>query len=74
MIGTLRGRLSPKRPECIVVETGGVGYEVSVPLSVLSELPEEGREVFLFIYTNVKDDAIDLYGFLDENVRSQERY
>ncbi len=67
MIGTLRGRLSLKRPECIVVEAGGVGYEVSVPLSVLSELPDEGGEVFLFIYTNVKDDAIDLYGFLDDN-------
>ncbi len=67
MIGTLRGRLSFKRPECIVVETGGVGYEVNVPLNVLSELPDEGGEVFLFIYTNVKDDAIDLYGFLDEN-------
>jgi len=67
MIGTLRGRLSLKRPECIVVEAGGVGYEVHVPLSVLSDLPEEGGEVFLFIHTNVKDDAIDLYGFLDEN-------
>ncbi|HEB76837.1 MAG TPA: Holliday junction branch migration protein RuvA [Nitrospirae bacterium] len=69
MIGTLRGRLLLKRPECIVIETGGVGYEVSVPLSVLSELPDEGAEVFLFIHTNVKDDAIDLYGFLDENGR-----
>lgn len=66
MIGTLRGILSIKRPEGIIVETCGVGYRVSVPLNVLSDLPDTGNKIFLYIYTYVKDDAIELYGFLDE--------
>ncbi len=69
MIGTLRGKLALKSPEGVVIEAGGVGYEVNVPIGVLSELPEEGEEVFLHIHTNVRDDAIELYGFLDREVR-----
>jgi Holliday junction DNA helicase RuvA len=67
MIGTLRGRLILKRPEALVVEAHGVGYEVSVPLSTLAELPEPGQEVSLHIYTLVRADAIRLYGFLQES-------
>ncbi|NOY63841.1 MAG: Holliday junction branch migration protein RuvA, partial [Nitrospirae bacterium] len=69
MIGSLRGKLILKRPGGIIVEVHGVGYEVHVPLSLLSDLPEEGGEVFLFIHTNVKDDSIELYGFSDERER-----
>ncbi len=64
MISSLRGKLIYKKPECIIVDVNGVGYEVTIPFSVLSELPDEGREVFLLIYTHVKEDALQLYGFL----------
>ncbi|MBN2653850.1 MAG: Holliday junction branch migration protein RuvA [Nitrospirae bacterium] len=63
MIASLRGRLMSKRPECIIVETGGVGYDVHAPLTLLSALPDEGSEVFLHIYTHVREEAITLYGF-----------
>ncbi len=66
MIGSLRGKLIYKKPERIIVEANGIGYEVSVPLSVLSSLPEEGQNIFLFIYTHVKEDTLHLYGFLKE--------
>lgn len=66
MIATLRGNLILKRPDHIVVETNGVGYLVNVPLSLLSELPEEKKEVFLFIHTYVREDTLQLYGFSSE--------
>jgi Holliday junction DNA helicase RuvA len=66
MIGTLRGKLLIKSPTEIVIETSGVGYRVLVPLNTLSELPGVGEQVFLFIYTHVREDAIHLYGFLTE--------
>ena len=69
MIGSLRGILLQKRPDGIVVETGGVGYDVTVPLGVLSSLPGEGENVFLFIHTYVKEDALKLFGFLTEEQR-----
>lgn len=63
MIGSLRGVLMRKSPDGILVEVGGVGYEVSVPVSALSELPGEGSEVSLHVYTHVREDAIQLFGF-----------
>ncbi len=62
MIGSLRGSLSKKAPEGVLVDVGGVGYEVKVPVSTLSDLPAEGEQVFLYIYTHVRDDAILLFG------------
>ncbi|HXX57918.1 MAG TPA: Holliday junction branch migration protein RuvA [Thermodesulfovibrionales bacterium] len=67
MIGTLKGRLFSKRPDNVIVETGGVGYLVSVPVNLLSALPEEGAEVFLYIHTHVREDALQLYGFPSED-------
>ncbi|MDA8085856.1 MAG: Holliday junction branch migration protein RuvA [Nitrospiraceae bacterium] len=64
MIGTLRGRLLSKRAAEIIVDVQGVGYEVFVPASVASGLPEQGVEVFLHIHTHVKEDSIKLFGFL----------
>ena len=69
MIGIISGKLLTKSPEYIVVEAGGVGYEVSVPISVLSELPDVGSDVVIYTHMNVRDDAIDLYGFLDAQVK-----
>jgi Holliday junction DNA helicase RuvA len=67
MIGSLRGKLISRRPDNIIVEAGGVGYQVNVPLSILSNLPEEGSTVFLNIYTHVREDALQLYGFATED-------
>lgn len=63
MIAHLRGTLFEKTPRTIIVENHGVGYEVIVPLSTFYALPEEG-EVALYIHTNVREDAIILFGFL----------
>lgn len=67
MIGSLRGKLISRRPDNVIVEAGGVGYQVNVPLSILSNLPEEGNTVFLNIYTHVREDALQLYGFATED-------
>jgi Holliday junction DNA helicase RuvA len=64
VIGGLRGRLAAKSTERLIVDVGGVGYEVSVPLSTFTELPEEGDTVALYTHTHVREDAIVLYGFL----------
>jgi len=66
MIGSLRGKLIQKRPSRILVEVNGVGYEVNVPAGVLSSLPGEGENIFLLTYTYVKEDVLQLYGFLKE--------
>lgn len=62
MIAHLRGTLLEKTPRSVVVENHGVGYEVSVPLSTFYALPDEG-EVALHVHTNVREDAITLFGF-----------
>lgn len=67
MIGSLRGKLIDKKPDHVIVEVSGVGYQVNVPLGILSNLPEEGRDVFLYIYTHVREDALQLYGFSSED-------
>lgn len=65
MIGALRGKLHEKTPEYVVVDVGGVGYQVYLPLPAFYEIGERGDEVQLRIYTHVRDDAIQLYGFKD---------
>jgi Holliday junction DNA helicase RuvA len=64
MIGQLRGRLSDKRPNQILVDVGGVGYLVQVPLSTYAALGELHAEVTLLIHTHIREDAFSLYGFL----------
>jgi Holliday junction DNA helicase RuvA len=64
MIGQLRGRLTDKRPNQILVDVGGVGYLVQVPLSTYAALGELHAEVTLLIHTHVREDAFALYGFL----------
>ena len=70
MIGYLRGRLHSKEPGGIVVEAGGIGYAVEVPLSTYYELGELGIEVELLIHTHVREDAIVLFGFNTAGERS----
>jgi holliday junction DNA helicase RuvA len=64
MIGQLRGRLADKRPNQVLVDVGGVGYIVAVPLSTYAVLGELHTEVTLLIHTHVREDALSLYGFL----------
>jgi Holliday junction DNA helicase RuvA len=64
MIGQLRGRLAEKRPNQVLVDVGGVGYLVQVPLSTFAALSELHNEVTLLIHTHVREDALALYGFL----------
>lgn len=64
MIAHLRGRLLAKHPNQAIVETGGVGYDVTISVSTFSDLPGMGSEIALHIYTHVREDLIALYGFL----------
>jgi holliday junction DNA helicase RuvA len=64
MIAHLRGKLLVKHPNQVVIETAGVGYEVTISIPTFSELPDAGSEVSLHVYTHVREDVIALYGFL----------
>ncbi|MCL5236254.1 MAG: Holliday junction branch migration protein RuvA [Nitrospirae bacterium] len=63
----MRGRLISKRPDSLIVDVNGVGYGIQVPLTLLSALPGENSEVFLYIHTHVREDALQLYGFRAED-------
>jgi Holliday junction DNA helicase RuvA len=63
MIAYLAGVLREKSPSRVVIDVAGVGYEVFVPLSTFTELPDDGKTVALRVHTHVRDDAILLYGF-----------
>jgi Holliday junction DNA helicase RuvA len=63
MIGYLEGTLREKSPTRVLLDVQGVGYEVQVPLSTFSLLPDEGKTVALRVYTHVREEAIQLYGF-----------
>jgi len=69
MIACLRGELFYKGADRVVVDVNGVGYEVFCTEASLYQLPETGHEVFFFVHTEVREDAIKLYGFLDETER-----
>jgi Holliday junction DNA helicase RuvA len=70
MIGRIRGTLVHKQPPEILVEVGGVGYEIQVPMTTLFQLPEMGAEVSLVTHFVVREDAQQLYGFVDERDRA----
>jgi holliday junction DNA helicase RuvA len=63
MIARLRGTLVEKTPGRIIVEVGGVGYDVHVPLSTFYPLGDQGSEIALRVHTHVREDVIALYGF-----------
>jgi Holliday junction DNA helicase RuvA len=63
MIGYLRGTVLEKHPNQVIVEAGGVGYDVQIPISTFTTLPEEGGAVTLRIHTHVREDALALFGF-----------
>lgn len=63
MIAQLSGKLLVKLPNTVVIDVGGVGYEVTVPLSTFYELGEVGSDVSLRIHTHVREDSLQLFGF-----------
>jgi Holliday junction DNA helicase RuvA len=70
MIAFLRGRLLEKRPNQVIVEVNGVGYNVQIPVSTFYQLPDRGSEAQLFIYTHVREDVLALYGFRTEKEKA----
>lgn len=64
MIAFLRGRVLDKQPNSIIVDVQGVGYQVQVPLSTFYDVGEAGAEVALYIHTHVREEALQLFGFL----------
>jgi Holliday junction DNA helicase RuvA len=70
MIALLRGTLVEKHPNQAIVEASGVGYDVAIPVSTFTQLPEAGAEVRLRIHTHVREDALSLYGFLTQDEKA----
>jgi holliday junction DNA helicase RuvA len=69
VIAWLHGRLVEKEPSRVVIDVHGVGYEVFVPLTTFTVLPDSGSEVSLDIHTHVREDALALYGFSSRQER-----
>jgi holliday junction DNA helicase RuvA len=74
MIGRLRGTLISKQPPSLLIEVGGVGYDVDAPMSTIYDLPATGKEVTLLIHYAVREDGVSLYGFLREPDRAMFRH
>ena len=70
MIGRLRGTLLSKRPPWLLIEVGGVGYELEAPMSTIYDLPALGSEVILLTHYAAKEDSVALYGFAQESERA----
>jgi holliday junction DNA helicase RuvA len=66
LIAHLTGKLIQKQPNLVIIDVGGVGYELSVPLSTFYDLGDAGAEVALRVYTHVREDALQLFGFRTE--------
>jgi holliday junction DNA helicase RuvA len=63
VIAHLRGKLAQKEPARVIVDVNGVGYEVFIPLTTFTVLPNTGSEVSIDVHTHVREDVIALYGF-----------
>ena len=70
MIARLSGRVEDKAPDHLIVDVGGVGYQVFVSLQTFYRLPERGQPVSLYIHTHVREDILQLFGFLDEQEKA----
>ena len=69
MIAHLRGKLAQKDPARVIIDVHGVGYEVFVPLTTFSALPETGSDISIDVHTHVREDIIALYGFSSRRER-----
>ncbi len=65
MIGSLKGKILLKTEKFLILETTGVGYKVNVSSDTLSKVKKTGDEIMLWIHTHVREDVLDLYGFLE---------
>ena len=65
MIGSIKGKIILKTDKFLIIETGGVGYKISVSPDTLSKSFKINDDIFLWIHTHVREDAFDLFGFLD---------
>ncbi len=70
MIALLRGILLEKHPNQAIVDAGGVGYDLTIPVSTFTGLPEAGSEVRLRVHTHVREDALALFGFLSQEEKT----
>ena len=70
MIALLRGTLVEKHPNQVILDVGGVGYDVIVPISTFSKLPDAGTETRLRVHTHVREDILALYGFLTSDEKN----
>lgn len=70
MIASLSGKILSKNLRFVVIDVAGVGYRVMLPLSDISKLGEKNDAIFLFIHTHIREDALELYGFLTESSMS----
>jgi Holliday junction DNA helicase RuvA len=66
MIATLTGKVFSKSSDRAIVDVAGVGYEVILSTDSVARMPEKGEDAFFYIHTNVREDAITLFGFLEE--------
>jgi Holliday junction DNA helicase RuvA len=69
LIASLKGIILSKKPDGVIVDVNGVGYHVSIPLCSLGDIPGKGETVFFHTYTHVREDALQLFGFLSEDER-----
>lgn len=67
MIGFIEGKLADKKPTEVLVNVNGVGYKIFISVNTFDNLPDNEAVVRLFTYLSVKEDALDLYGFLNES-------
>ena len=65
MIGSIKGKIILKTEKFLIVETSGVGYKINVSPDTISKTKKVGDEIMLWIHTHVREDSLDLYGFLD---------
>ena len=65
MVGSIKGKIILKTEKFVIVETNGVGYKISVSADVLSKTKKVNEDIMLWTHTHVREDALDLYGFLN---------
>ena len=70
MIGRIRGIIIAKQPPYLLVDVGGVGYEIAVPMTTFYHLPDKEQETILYTHLVIREDAHHLYGFYHERDRS----
>ena len=70
MINRILGIIVKKNPSVVIVDVGGVGYEIGIPFSTFSKLPQIGEKVLLFTHLYIREDSHQLFGFLEEMERS----